>query len=250
MKKGFMGLMAATMFLASASLRAEGTGTGFLAGQLRHARVQMALKNKGPALSAKLRQAGISPEALQIVLVAYKAEEVLEIYAKAKSAATYQKLVSYDICYASGRLGPKIKAGDRQVPEGFYFIDRFNPASSYHLSLGINYPNAADQRRNKAVNPGGDIFIHGSCVSIGCLAMRDDKIEEIYLYAAYAKNSGQTRIPVYIFPFRMNDANLRKYSNASVLPFWKNLRQGHDQFMQHKQALNFRIEPQGAYTFY
>src|SRR5690606_32704350 len=109
------------------------------------------------------------------------------------------------------------------VPEGIYHVDRFNPNSKFHLSLGLNYPNASDKVRSDKTAPGSDIFIHGSNVSIGCLAMGNDPIEEIYAIATKAKTSGN-KIRVDIFPFRLTEENLanqpEKYK--AQLPFWQN----------------------------
>lgn len=172
---------------------------------------------------------------------------------KAGADMAYRKMAEYKICRSSGKLGPKRIKGDGQVPEGFYHIDRFNPASSYHLSLGIDYPNKADRIRSGTDDPGGDIFIHGSCVTIGCLPMTDDKIKEIYILVA-AKNNGQDRIPVYIFPFRMNDANMRKYcamnsDNPGLIRFWESLKKGYELFASGKPELRFRITNKGEYSF-
>lgn len=142
--------------------------------------------------------------------------------------------------------------GDLQVPEGFYYIDRFNPASSYYLSLGINYPNESDKKKSDKPRLGGDIFIHGSTVTIGCMPMTDDKIKEIYLYAVYAKDNGQNKIPVYIFPFRMNDANFNHYKeqySKTLINFWNNLKEGHDLFQNTKKELKIKVDSEGNYIF-
>ncbi|MDR2366222.1 MAG: hypothetical protein LBD68_10305 [Zoogloeaceae bacterium] len=227
---------------------------GFLAEQLRHERVRAAYKSKNAALEKTLRQAGIQTNALNVLFVAYKAEGALELYAKSATDIRYRKLRSYAICAVPGKLGPKRQSGDEQVPEGFYHVDRFNPRSNFLLSLGINYPNAADRIKSGNKNPGGDIFIHGDCVSIGCLPMTDDKIREIYLYALHARNSGQDRIPVYIFPFRMTDANMRQYAaqnarNPALRHFWENLKQGHDLFSANARALRAAVDEHGDYVF-
>jgi len=228
--------------------------TNFLEQQKQYARVRAALQNKEGALDRALAAHGLKRGDLNILVVAYKAEAILEIYAKASGETRYRKLVSYPICANSGRLGPKRQKGDRQVPEGFYQIDRFNPASSYHLSLGINYPNAADMLKTRAADPGGDIFIHGNCVTIGCLPMTDRVIEEIYLYAVYARNGGQKGIPVYVFPFRMTQENMKKYGTAyrnvpEMLVFWRNLKQGYDKFIESGKALEIRVLENGDYGF-
>ena len=156
-----------------------------------------------------------------------------------KRPITSNWLSAEGICSKSGKIGPKRKQGDGQVPEGFYLIDRFNPASSFFLSLGINYPNLSDKKKSNATNLGGDIFIHGSCVTIGCLPMTDDKIKEIYLYAINAKNNGQQKIPFYIYPFRMTEEKFTKYKNkystkTELIDFWTNIKLGYDKFEKDK----------------
>jgi murein L,D-transpeptidase YafK len=228
--------------------------SGFLAQQQQFARVKAAQQCKKDVLARSLGAKGLASDDINILIVAYKAEALLEVYAKKSGAPGYKMLASYPVCAASGGLGPKRKQGDRQVPEGFYHIDRFNPASSYHLSLGIDYPNAADRLKTSATDPGGDIFIHGSCVTVGCLPMSDDKIKEIYIYAVYARDSGQTRIPVYIFPFRMTPENMEKYgrvyhSKPDLLYFWENLRAGYELFMENGMPLVVGVNRNGDYTF-
>jgi murein L,D-transpeptidase YafK len=226
----------------------------FLGQQKQYARVREALRNKADALDRSLDAQGLKSSDLNILIIAYKSEAVLDIYAKKPDETRYKKLNSYPVCAASGKLGPKRKQGDKQVPEGFYRIDRFNPVSYYHLSLGIDYPNAADKRKTRAIDPGGDIFIHGSCVTIGCLPMTDAVIEEIYLYAVYARNNGQKAIPVYIFPFRMTRENMEKYATIhrgqpEMLAFWRNLKQGYDKFAESGEELTVKITGNGDYGF-
>ncbi|WP_300721246.1 L,D-transpeptidase family protein, partial [uncultured Brachyspira sp.] len=194
----------------------------------------------------------IKLEELNILITAYKEENILEIYAKNKSDSIYKKIASYNIAAKSGILGPKRMEGDLQVPEGFYYIDRFNPASSYYLSLGINYPNESDKKKSNAKRLGGDIFIHGNNVTIGCLPMTDDKIKEIYLYALYSKDNGQNRIPVYIFPFKMNEENInhyQKYYNKSIINFWENIKKGYNIFQNTKKELIIKTDSNGNYIF-
>jgi len=226
----------------------------FLGQQKQYARVRKAIQNKADALDRSLGAQGLKSADLNILIVAYKSEAVLDLYAKSAKEGSYRKLVSYPVCAASGNLGPKRRQGDRQVPEGFYRIDRFNPVSNFLLSLGIDYPNAADRRKIRAADPGGDIFIHGSCVSIGCLAMTNAVIEEIYLYAVYARNSGQKTIPVYIFPFRMTLENMKKHETIyrkqpELLDFWRNLKIGHDKFIEGGAALKVGVTQKGDYSF-
>lgn len=228
--------------------------TGFLNDQKRYPRVRGALKDKETILIKNLAVHAIEADNLEILIAAFKEEDRLRVYGKNKKDSKFKLITSYKICAKSGVLGPKRKQGDLQVPEGFYYIDRFNPASSYHLSLGINYPNRADSKKSKAKDKGGDIFIHGNCVTIGCIPITDDKIKELYLYAVMAKNNGQTKIPVYIFPFEMSDDNLKKYKkeyapNTSLTAFWDNLKEGFDNFSKNRRELKYSVNPSGDYVF-
>jgi len=226
----------------------------FINEQKKFERVRKAYADKGTLISQTLKEHEINENDLNILIVAYKEEQELELYAKNKSEQNYKKIKTYTICASSGDLGPKRKMGDAQVPEGFYHIDRFNPSSNYYLSLGINYPNQSDVKKSMAANLGGDIFIHGSCVTIGCLPMTDDKIKEIYLYAIEAKQAGQSKIPVYIFPYKMTDENMEDFSqvyktNQALIKFWANLKKGYEAFQKDKKALNVNIDPSGNYFF-
>lgn len=228
--------------------------TDFIAEQKKHERVRTAYRAKGQLVAAKLKENNIQPEELNTLIIVYKEEQRLELYAKRESDIAFKKISTYDICAISGQPGPKRMQGDKQVPEGFYFIDEFNPVSSFYLSLGINYPNASDKKKSNEQNPGGDIFIHGSCVTIGCIPVTDDKIKEIYLYAIQARQNGQLKIPVYIFPFIMTSQNMKDYKatyirNEGLLRFWDNLKAGHDKFEVEKRELNITVDDYGNYSF-
>lgn len=226
----------------------------FLAEQEKYQRIRTAINEKQDQVIRNLKNKSLHIADLNIIILAYKAENMLEIHAKNEGDSCYVLVASYRICSSSGQLGPKRKQGDYQVPEGFYHIDRFNPASSYYLSLGINYPNLSDKKISTAKDPGGDIFIHGACVTIGCLPMTDDKIKEIYLYAMHARNNGQDRIPVYIFPFKMSSQNFEKYKieyrqNPELIDFWNNILLGYNKFMLEKKELNVSTHNNGDYLF-
>ena len=186
---------------------------------------------------------------------AFKKEGVLEVWVKGWDGR-FKKFDDYTSCASSGDLGPKRRQGDEQVPEGFYHISRFNPQSNYYLSLGINYPNQADRINNPNVNRGGSIYIHGSCKTIGCIPLTNEGIKEVYLLAVKAKNSGQGKIPVHIFPFKFNnilyaqkELDKRSY-NYPLLQFWENLRQGYDHFENYKTIPKVSINSNGKYAFY
>jgi len=172
---------------------------------------------------------------------------------KSKQINEYQLITKYEICASSGTIGPKRQQGDGQVPEGFYYIDRFNPNSNFHLSLGVNYPNESDKKLGKK-NLGGDIFIHGSCVTIGCMPITDECIKELYVLAVEAKTQGQEFIPVYIFPTRLTDKKITQLAieyaqNQALLDFWKNLKTGYDFFDRNHKIPKVTINKTGEYIF-
>ena len=226
----------------------------FLSQQKTYARVRTAIAEKEELIKDNLQQHMLSAHSIHILIVAYKSEKKIELYARAKDKTVYEKIAEYDICRTSGKLGPKRRQGDNQTPEGFYRIDRFNPTSNFYLSLGIDYPNTSDRRKSQAGNLGGDIFIHGNCVTVGCLPVTDDKIKEIYLYSVYARNSGQTNIPVYIFPFQMTDATFENYrkrysEQRELIDFWKNLKEGYDYFVKERKTGKITVDEKGNYVF-
>ena len=244
----------AGIFLISFLLLSAILQTDFISAQKKYERVKTAYKEKENALKEHLKSKNLTLDNLNILLVAYKNEKKLDVYVKSKTASTYALLSSYDICASSGELGPKRMRGDGQVPEGFYHIEKFNPASSYYLSLGINYPNLSDKKKNTALDLGGDIFIHGECVTIGCMPMTNDKIKEIYLLAIQAYQCGQKKIPVYIFPFKLTKENFENFKTAYLSKpeleiFWKNLQKGYEQFHQELKELTVGIDKEGYYVF-
>lgn len=235
----------------STSIQAQ----NFLSEQLKFERVQTAFNEKEKLIKSTLLDNHIDINQLNILLVAFKTEKKLCLYGKNETSPSgYILLKTYSICASSGVPGPKRKEGDSQVPEGFYSLNAFNPKSNFYLSLGINYPNEADRCHSNKKNPGGNIYIHGSCVTIGCLPITDDKIKEVYLYAVFARNSGQKQIPVYIFPFEMSAINMKTNldmnpNNRHLSGFWENLKEGYDLFSQTHQSLNFRVNKSGEYVF-
>ncbi|RYD83757.1 MAG: hypothetical protein EOP54_33015, partial [Sphingobacteriales bacterium] len=201
-------------------------------------------------LTEKLKPFKLTLSNIHILITAFKSEQQLTVYVKKNTDSKYTRFGSYDICSTSGVLGPKRKSGDRQVPEGFYYIERFNPVSDYFLSLGLNYPNAADKYRAGTNDPGSDIFIHGKCVTIGCMPLTDEKIKELYILAIQAHQNGQTRIPVYVFPFKFNsligERSVENYrDNKPLLKFWSNLKTGYDKFYANQQELNVGVNGRG-----
>lgn len=221
--------------------------------QLKYQRVRQAYKEKESVMLDYLENCSINKNELRIYLRAFKKEKKIELWAKNSMDKSYKFIKEYKICMTSGGIGPKRKQGDRQIPEGFYHIDRFNPFSNYYLSLGINYPNKSDRILGERTNLGGDIFIHGSCVTIGCMPITNDRIKELYIFCVEAKNSGQETIPVTIFPMKLTDSNFniikRKYANnVENIGLWTDLKKGYEIFNEIKQLPNIGFLNSGRHT--
>lgn len=223
--------------------------SNFKQNQLKFDRVKEAYNEKGEKLQKELHKAGYASN-FQLFVAAYKAEGKLEIWLKANGQNQFKLFKTYDFCAHSGTLGPKVIEGDNQTPEGFYNINVFNPMSNFHLSLGIDYPNTVDKlRTGKQNKTGGDIYIHGNCVTVGCIPLTDEKIKEVYVLAVEARNSGQIDIPVYIFPFKMSDGNMKKYlmQYPQQTTFWQNLQHGYAYFDKYK-TLPTITQAKGSYV--
>jgi murein L,D-transpeptidase YafK len=157
----------------------------------------------------------------------FKQEAVLEVWVEKDGQFVHLK--DYPVCAYSGHLGPKLKEGDRQAPEGFYRVykKQLNPHSRFHLAFNLGYPNAYDRAHHRT---GSYLMVHGNCVSVGCYAMTDAKIEEIYALVASALKYGQPYVPVHIFPFRMDDEAMAAHSESRWYDFWMELKEGYDYF--------------------
>lgn len=182
-----------------------------------------------------------------IFLRAIKEEDLLELWVRDSKSGRFKLFRSYPVAAASGTLGPKTAEGDLQVPEGFYFFRRsgLKPDSTFHLAFNIGYPNAYDRHHKRT---GSFIMVHGNCVSIGCLAMTDTKIEEIYTLCDAALTKGQPFIRIHLFPFRMTDARMKRETRSKHLDFWKNLKQGYDHFEKDRQPPDTSVV-NGRYQF-
>ena len=185
-----------------------------------------------PTLQDRLEARGFRFGAPAFIRI-FKKEEVLEVWLQ-KDNGEYALFLDYPICIYSGELGPKTREGDKQSPEGFYTVGReaMNPNSQYHLSFNLGYPNAYDRAHGYS---GSMLMVHGKCVSIGCYAMGDRQIEEIYTLVGSALQRGQPFVRVHAFPFRMTDANLAAYSEHRWYDFWRMLKPGYDYFERYHQ---------------
>jgi murein L,D-transpeptidase YafK len=224
----------------------------FAAYQLQFDRVRKARIDTRFGIKKLFREQGITYPAAEVFMRIFKREKLLELWVREPEADSFRLLKTYPVCALTGELGPKRSQGDRQTPEGFYEIDFFNPQSEYHLSLHVNYPNRSDQLLGRAGRLGGDIFIHGGCLTEGCLAVTDDAIKEIYWIAVEARAGGQRRIPVHIFPARLNAEEMNRLASVfaeepEMLRFWTNLKPGYDYFEQTKKVPAIRVNDRGAY---
>lgn len=177
--------------------------------------------------TAKLSSMGSSPAEPMLIRI-FKESSELEVWKRTKSGA-YKLFSSYEICSWSGGLGPKIKEGDRQSPEGFYTITPglLNPKSGYYLAFNTGFPNKFDRAYGRT---GSDLMVHGDCSSRGCYAMTDDQIKEIYALARESFAGGNPSFQLQIYPFRMTPYNLAKHASDPNMAFWQNIKDGYDRF--------------------
>lgn len=217
--------------------------------QQQFSRVKEAYRDKSERISDLLTAKGIGQQ-YEILIRAFKAEKTVEVWIKNSTSSTpFTLLTSYPFCTTSGVLGPKRKEGDLQIPEGVYHINHFNPLSNFYLSLGINYPNSSDQLLADPQKPGGSIYIHGNCVTIGCIPITDDKIKELYLLAVEARTHGQEKIPVHIFPARLSAGRPEQLATdyPQHLSFWKNLQ---EIFLDFEASHRLKVVTVDAKGFY
>jgi murein L,D-transpeptidase YafK len=159
----------------------------------------------------------------------FKRERRLEVWLRGASSGRYGKFRDYDICKFSGELGPKLLEGDRQAPEGFYRVakSQLNPNSRHHLSFNLGFPNAYDRQLGRT---GSALMVHGGCSSIGCYAITDESVDEVYAMVEAALGRGQDAVDVHVFPFELTATALAAEGGHTWLGFWRNLKQGYDLF--------------------
>jgi murein L,D-transpeptidase YafK len=222
----------------------------FKQSQLKNARVKVAYDEKLDVIKKYFEAKNLQFEGFHLFLRAFKKEMKLEAWIQEKGKSEFALLHTYDFCSTSGTLGPKRKEGDLQIPEGIYHINHFNPQSNFYLSLGISYPNASDKILSDPKSPGGAIYIHGNCVTVGCIPITDDKIKELYLLAVEAKNNGQQQVPIHIFPARLDDEPIqqlqKEYSQHQA--FWKNLQLMYNSFERTRKVSTHRVNDKGEYV--
>ena len=195
-------------------------------------------------IDERLAAAGVGMGAPVYVRI-FKLEHELEMWVEKDGG--FVRFATYPICLWSGRLGPKLKEGDRQAPEGFYTVaaEQLNPNSRMHRSFSLGFPNLFDQAHGRT---GSFLMVHGGCASIGCYAVTDPAVDEIWRLVTAALDKGEGRFPVHVFPFRMTESNVKARRGSQWDGFWADLKKGYDLFEQS------RLPPvvsvcQGRYVF-
>ena len=214
-------------------------------------RVAAARASKIAGLKAKFEHAGVAYPARQILVRVLKREGLLELWAGNAASAPLALVASWPVCWSSGVLGPKRREGDGQVPEGVYALDKLNPHSQYYMSVHVSYPNEADRaagRRLGVDRLGGDIMVHGNCVTIGCIPIGDGPIEELYL----AIFDSHLKPPIHILPARLDEAGLAHVLELDVgedvRRLWKDELAPIDRaFERERRIPRVSIDAQGHY---
>lgn len=237
----------------SASVKGGSNSYSFIDYQRTFQRPGEALDRKEDTLQKQFAEKKLTWPARYIYIRSFKYDSQLEVWVKQDIREQFRLFKTYKVCALAGSLGPKRMQGDYQVPEGFYYINEFNPKSSYYLSLGLNYPNASDKMLSDSLKPGSEIYIHGSCVTVGCIPITDQQIDELYILAAHAKDQGQDYIPVHIFPIRYNVEKSVKYlesltkDDPALKRFAGQLEDAFDYFEKYHQLPVVMIGEKGEY---
>lgn len=222
--------------------------TTWVAGDTKPAeREARAIEARSSVVKGLFDAAGVAFPPKALLFRAFKRDRELEVWAASKKDAPLTHVTTYGICRISGELGPKRAEGDYQVPEGFYTIHYLWPISNYHLEMKVGYPNASDRILGSR-SPGGDIMIHGSCASIGCLSMSDERIEELWVMASPVTKAG-AKVHVHIFPARDLAGLLADKELSKNAPFWGNLKEGLDAFESAHKLPAVGVDWRGRYTF-
>lgn len=223
----------------------------FLQQQQQFARFKVAEKENKLTTTAGLSKFGVNTSNLNVLLEVFKKEQKLNVYVS-DGKTPYQLYKTFDFCTFSGVLGPKSYEGDGQIPEGIYQIRDFNPWSSFYLSMGINYPNTIDKKRAADLgyaSAGSNIYIHGSCASIGCVSI-SEQIKELYYLCVIAKNNEQKTIPVYMFPFNFSNPENSKYLSKKHPQLWDDLNSIYQKWNEDKLAPKVELNKNGHYSLH
>jgi len=198
-----------------------------------------------PTATKALASLGTTAASPMLVRI-FKESSELEVW-KPDATGEYRLFKTYSICKWSGDLGPKLREGDYQAPEGFYSVTpaMMNPQSKYYLSFNTGFPNKYDRAYGRT---GTNLMVHGDCKSVGCYAMTDDQIREIYALARESFAGGNSSFQLEMYPFRLTDENLVRYSANPNIEFWRNLKEGYDEFERTKRPVSVDVCG-GRYVF-
>lgn len=251
MKKFFLHLCTiALLITVSFSLKAQ---SNYVSLQAATSKVLSTYSKVEDSLRKQFESKKIAWPPQQVYVRSFKYDRQVEVWVKGNDEDPFKLFKTYRMCMQSGTLGPKRMEGDYQMPEGFYYINEFKPNSNFHLALGLNYPNASDRMLSDSHRPGGDIYIHGGCVSTGCIAISDQPIEELYVLTTHAKEQGQEFIPVHVFPVKYNVKKSFEYlaqatkENQSLQKFAISLKSAFDKFEEKKQLPLILVNKKGEY---
>lgn len=240
-------------FLAISLIAQPPQQRDFLTFQKSFRRVDEAFVKQEQILKAEFAAKGFEWPAKYMYIRSFKYDSKFEVWLKNGPNDPYRKFKTYKVCALAGNFGPKRFEGDYQVPEGFYHINEFRPNSNYYLALGVSYPNASDRILSDKKRPGGEIFVHGSCVTVGCIPLTDPVIEEVYVLAAATRAAGQEFIPIHVFPVAFkNDKSfeiLEKYvaEHPDYKPLAYKLQKVYYYFETKKQLPTLFINGAGDY---
>ncbi|MCG9900005.1 MAG: L,D-transpeptidase family protein [Sediminibacterium sp.] len=225
----------------------------FLESQRTFPRVAQAMRAKEDTIRKQFERQNLQWPIKDMYIRSFKYDSQLEVWVRSSKNEPYQLFKQYKVCAMSGSLGPKRIEGDYQVPEGFYYVNEFNPRSQYHLALGLNYPNLSDRVLSDTFRPGGEIYIHGACITVGCIPIQNHQIEELYILASYAKHAGQDFIPVHVFPihFQQEKSQIALQravdSDPSYARFVDQIKNVYDHFEKNKTLPIISVNKKGEY---
>ena len=225
----------------------------FLSFQKSIKKVNDAFESKEAILQEEFKAKGLKWPAKYLYIRSFKFDSQLEVWVKNDAKEKYKLFKTYKVCALAGSLGPKRFEGDYQVPEGFYYLNEFKPNSQYYMALGVSYPNASDRVLGDSEKPGSDIYIHGSCVTVGCIPLTDEPIKELYILAATTHNQGQDFIPIHVFPviFKNADSKNKLEKYLEIHPEYRIasglLEKAYFYFNQNKNLPTILINKKGEY---
>jgi L,D-transpeptidase catalytic domain len=216
-------------------------------------RVDYAAEQTLPRIEKLFAAKGLTFPPGEVFIRGLKKERLLQLWARKNSRDKFVMIKKYPFCSSSGDLGPKRQEGDMQIPEGFYRVSYFNPSSSFCLSMRVNYPNASDRVFGVKGRLGGDIMIHGDCVTIGCIPITNDGIMELYTIAWKTRAKSGRAPEVHLFPFDMTETVEDTWlqlagGDETIVEFWKTLKPGFEYFNAQKKLPRITVGADGRYN--